>query len=154
MLPWVAGARPSSARPSVVLPLPDSPTSPSTSPRCSDRFTPSTARTDPELSPISRDSEPPRSEKCTSRSLTSTSGVSELAARGWLSGFVCNGDLLPRQRLGLLLGEVLCVPVRQVGGPALGAAAVRHPSLHRVVGLADVHRVRAARVEVAARGRL
>ncbi len=45
MLPLVAGSRPRIVRPSVVLPDPDSPTRPSTSPRRSSRSTPSTART-------------------------------------------------------------------------------------------------------------
>ena len=46
--------RDSTARQSVVLPLPDSPTSPSTSPRCSWKLTPSTAFTDPVSRPSTR----------------------------------------------------------------------------------------------------
>ena len=45
--PSVTFTSESTARDSVVLPLPDSPTSPRTSPRCSWKLTPSTALTEP-----------------------------------------------------------------------------------------------------------
>ena len=65
--PDVGGWRPSSVRPSVDLPQPDSPTMPSTSPRRHSRSTPSMART----------TRPPErwTGKCTFRSRASNSGV-------------------------------------------------------------------------------
>src|SRR5262245_15697820 len=56
-------------RPVVVLPQPDSPTSPSVSPRRSSKLTPSTARTRPEWPPKS----PPATRKCFTRFRTSRS---------------------------------------------------------------------------------
>ena len=53
----------STARESVVFPLPDSPTRPNTSPRCSVKVTPSTAFTDPVSWPSIRCKKLPRSEK-------------------------------------------------------------------------------------------
>src|SRR5476651_1426519 len=58
------------ARPTVVLPQPDSPTSPSVSPWLSANDTPSTART----SPVLRSSTPPKIGNLTFRSWTSRMG--------------------------------------------------------------------------------
>src|SRR5690348_9316776 len=123
MLPLEVGARPRSARPSVVLPDPDSPTTPSTSPRARVRFTPSTALTTRPLSPSSRDSGFPDSSKWTARS-SSSSTVVDRSGSGVdaVSGFVGNGDLLALQ--GGLLRLVELEALGEVGGPASRPVAV------------------------------
>src|SRR4051794_20341382 len=119
MLPEVAGTSPRSARPSVVLPLPDSPTRPSTSPRLRDTVTPSTAFTPRAFRPSSRENAPPWSWKWTaswsmSRTFSDRSAVTAVSS----SGFVGNGDLLPGERLELGRRYVGQQAVLQVRGPA------------------------------------
>src|SRR5262249_17740936 len=65
------------ARPVVVFPQPDSPTSPSVSPRSSVNDMPSTART----SPVRRSSRPPKTGNLTTRSFTSRMGGIALAGQ-------------------------------------------------------------------------
>src|SRR4051812_7296504 len=134
MDPCVAGTRPSRARPSVDLPLPLSPTSPTTSPRRSSRLTPSTALMVPVSRPKSRDRVPPRSSKCTERSCTSTNVLDTLGA----SGFVGNGQLLPLQWV-LATRRDLALRASE---PALDTATARALDVDRVLGRADVHRFR------------
>src|SRR5881396_1556107 len=88
--PSAAGTSPSNARPSVDLPLPLSPTSPTTSPLRSFKSTPSTAFTTPVVRPSSRASASPPSAKRTDRSRMST----RLPVGAATSGFVGNADLL------------------------------------------------------------
>ena len=71
------GSRFSNVRPTVVLPQPDSPTSPSVSPRSSVNDTPSTACTSPTL----RSNTPARTGKCLVRLRTSSSGAVMRRAR-------------------------------------------------------------------------
>ncbi len=68
--PDVGGYSPTIARPSVVLPQPDSPTTPSTSPARTSRLTPSTARS----RAISRLNGPPRTGNSTDRASAWSSG--------------------------------------------------------------------------------
>src|SRR5450631_3701339 len=96
MLPAVGRTSPSSARPNVDLPDPDSPTMPRTSPGASSKFTPSTARTLPDELPTSRATALVRNAKSTCRSLTWING----------SGFVGNGHLLAHERRAVVLSEV------------------------------------------------
>ena len=96
--PVVAGTSPSSARPSVDLPLPLSPTRPTTSPRPERQVhVRRTAFTVPVSRPNSRAKLPPRSPKCTDRSLMS------MMVSVAVSGFVGNAQLLLLQRLGAAL---------------------------------------------------
>src|SRR3954452_20377974 len=125
MEPCVAGTRPRSGRPSVDLPLPLSPTSPTTSPRRSSRLTPSTALIVPVSRPKRRERVPPRSSKCTERSRTSTRYGAALA----VSGFVCNGQLLVLEWL-LATGRDLVLRADQ---PALHAAASGTLDVDRVL---------------------
>src|SRR3954466_2225457 len=143
MLPLVACTRPSSARPRVDLPDPDSPTRPRTSPRANDRDTPSTARTVPEDRPTSRAAALARSAESTFRSEMWTSGASACAVAlppvG--SGLVGNGDLLAFERRPLRPGE------RRFAQPALRAVRLE---LRWLLGRADLHGMFAARMESAA----
>ena len=68
--PDVGSTSRSSVRAVVVLPLPDSPTSPKVSPASMSKLTSSTARTN-----VGRDEEPRRRVKCFERCRTSTSGM-------------------------------------------------------------------------------
>src|SRR4051812_14073541 len=139
--PSVAGTRPRRARPSVDLPLPLSPTSPTTSPRLSSRLTLSTALMVPVSRPNSLASVPPRSSKCTERSRTSTMVLDPLRA----SGFVDNGQLLLLQWLFPTRRNL----VLRADQPALDPAAPRTLDVHGVLACTDIHRVRTARVEAA-----
>src|SRR6185369_2522501 len=122
--PEVIGAIRRMARPSVVLPLPDSPTTPSTSPGRSANDTPSTAFTEPSERPRARSRNPPRSAKCTRRSSTSSSGpvVADppagrcVAGRSPVSGFVGKAELLPLERRRHAGGDQLVRPVQPAGG--------------------------------------
>src|SRR5688572_3852000 len=143
MLPPVAGTSPRKARPSVVLPLPDSPTSPSTSPRRRARFTPSMALTARPRRPSRRARALPCSANVTSRSWASTT------ASRLVSGFVGNRDHLLRERDPLALGEG-DEAVGHVGRPAFDPAAVGHLPRHGCASGAHLHGVRAAGVEPAA----
>ena len=78
IVPDVGGMSPTMARPSVVLPLPDSPTSPTVSAAASPREMPSTACTCPT---VRRNTVPRVIGKCTRRSRTSSSAGS-LAGAG------------------------------------------------------------------------
>src|SRR3954470_1650867 len=145
--PSAAGTRPSSARPSVDLPLPLSPTSPTTSPRRSDRSTPSTARTVPVERPNSRASASPPSSKRTERSLMSMTLSDD---SDFTSGFVGNADLLPLELLGAAGGDLRLGAVQ----PALDLAPVGRRQRDGVVVNADLHRMRAAWAEAAAGRRI
>src|SRR5215213_10364419 len=144
MEPAVAGTKPRSARPSVDLPLPLSPTTPTTSPRRSSRSTPSTALIVPMSRPNSRASVPPRSSKCTERRRTSTRLLDALRA----SGFVCNSQLLLPQWLLATRRDL----VLRADQPAFHTTTARPLDVDRVLGCADVHRLRTARVEPASIG--
>src|SRR5689334_10543280 len=107
MLPLVARTRPSRARPSVDLPDPDSPTTPSTSPGARDSETPSTARTVPDERPTSRATALVRRAKWTFRSVISTSGAvpsTVVALPASVSGLIGDPDLLPLERCPVVLG--------------------------------------------------
>ena len=71
--PAVGRSSPASTRPSVVLPQPDSPASPSVSPRAISSDTPSTART----RPFTRASTPRRMGKLTATSSSEIQGVAD-----------------------------------------------------------------------------
>src|SRR3954447_18994858 len=86
--PLVGFTRPSNARPSVDLPEPDSPTSPSTSPGARSMLTPSMARTVPDELPTRRATALLRNAQCTSRAPMEPIG----------SGFIGHRDLLPPER--------------------------------------------------------
>src|SRR5699024_6825129 len=119
------------------------PTSPSTSPRCRDGFTPSTALTVDPPPPISRPSALPRNSKWTSRSRTSINVLSpDRSASGSWSSFVGNGGLLTFQRLLTTVGDGVERPVQ----PALHRLCT---DLHRFGELrrAHRHRIWTARVE-------
>ena len=100
------------ARLTVVLPQPDSPTRPSVSPAESVRLTPSTART----APIVRRRTLLRIGKCTCRSSMARSGVRSAAARGACGARRCKD----RRRHGLLFGEVAGDGVLALDGPRGG----------------------------------
>src|ERR1043165_7108678 len=118
----------------VDLPHPDSPTTPSVSPLLTVNETPSTART----RPISRWNTIPRViGKCFSGSST-TSSSSGIGSSG-RHGHHGRGELL---RLSLA-----CVLVEVAGDPVLGVARERIG--RRLLVPADVHDVRAAKVEPA-----
>src|SRR6478736_1296101 len=140
--PSVAGTRPSSARPSVDLPLPLSPTNPTTSPGCRARLMPSTALIVPVSRPKSRARVPPRSSKYTERSRISTNG----GVAADVSGFVDNGQLLLLESL-LPAGRDLVVRTHE---PALDPTTPGTLEVDGVLGGAHVHRLRAAGVEPAA----
>src|SRR3954452_18492573 len=125
--PSAAGASPSSARPSVDLPLPLSPTSPTPSPRRSDNVTPSTARTVPVDRPKRRASASPPSWKRTDRSSISTTVGADRGDAG-ASGFVGNADLLPLELLGAARRDLRVRAVQ----PALDVTAVGGRERHRV----------------------
>src|SRR4051794_8484477 len=144
--PWVAGTSPRSARPSVDLPLPLSPTSPTTSPGRRVRSTPSTALMVPVSRPNNRARVPPRRAKCTESRLTSTRGAASWADAATVSGFVDNGQLLLVERL-LPAGRDLVLRAHQ---PALDPASAGALEVDRVLGGADLHGLGAARVEPAA----
>ena len=82
----VGSIRRSTQRAVVDLPQPDSPTSPSVSPRLTANDTPSTAWT----RPTSRDNRPPRTGKCFFRSVTRSRG-SLMRARRLPDGRPCDG---------------------------------------------------------------
>src|SRR3954453_15165521 len=151
MLPEVVGAGPSRARPRAVFPEPDSPTTPSTSPRARVRVTPSTAFTRRPLRPSRRARTPPWSWKWTA-SWSSSSTVADRSSVTVSLGFVGNSDLLPGQRraLGLLQLETL----GQVGVPARSAVSVTVVTVEGCANGAHRHGVRAAGMEMAAAGRL
>ena len=104
MLPPVTGASPSTARPSVDFPDPDSPTSPTTSPGAMSRVTPSRAFTDPAERPISRPNDDPLLAKCTDRSVSDRMGWS-VATAVVVSGFIGDRHLFPLERRALLRGQ-------------------------------------------------
>ena len=97
--PAVGSMRRRISRPTVVLPQPDSPTSPSVSPRRISKLTPSTAWT----IPIVRCRIPPRMGKCLTRSVTLTSGGSPGAGagRGAMAGWARLSDADPSDTSGL-----------------------------------------------------
>src|SRR5438067_2893 len=141
MLPLVALTKPNSARPSVDLPDPDSPTRPSTSPGASESDTPSTARTVPDERPISRAIAFVRNAKWTFRSVISTIGASAVGVvvpAPVDSGLISYRNLLPF--------EWCAVGVRQrrVVQPALGAVC---GELRRLLRGANLHRVFASWME-------
>ncbi len=94
-------------RPVVVLPEPDSPTSPRTSPGAMLRSMPSTARTAPAGRRASVSRRPPRIGKWTSRPLTRMRSVTRRprAARRWASGRRAAGGR--RSRAGLATSSAL-----------------------------------------------
>src|SRR5207302_2778826 len=85
--PAVGRSRRSSSRASVDFPQPDSPTSPSVSPRATSKLTPSTARTAPVARPKT---DPPPSGK----SLVSLTAWSTGAATGGMGSAADTADLL------------------------------------------------------------
>src|SRR3954447_4297793 len=139
--PWVAGTRPRRARPRVDLPLPLSPTSPTTSPGCSARLTPSTALIVPVSRPNRRARLPPRSWKYTERSRISTRGAVAPVA----SGFVDNRQLLLLEGTSPARWDT----VLRTHQPALDPAAPRTLEVDGVLGGAHLHRLRATGMEPA-----
>ena len=111
--PAVTGTSRVTHRPSVVLPLPDSPTSPSTSPGPTARLTPSTARTGP---------------KCLTRSTTSSTGVirrpaaagggPRLRGCGGRCAATADASSAPGARPGPAPASARCVRHTVVGGAA------------------------------------
>src|SRR5207237_294065 len=96
-LPEVTGMSWVTSRPSVDLPHPDSPTSPTVSPRCTSKLTPSTALT---LAPTP-------AGKCFTASRTRNSGASAGAGRGPTAVTVALRTGQPIHPGGVLLGELL-----------------------------------------------
>src|SRR5438105_13377994 len=96
-LPEVTGISWVTSRPSVDLPHPDSPTSPTVSPRCTSKLTPSTALT---LAPTP-------AGKCFTTSVTRRSGSSAGAGRGVSAVSVALLILQPLYDGGVLLGELI-----------------------------------------------
>src|SRR6476660_8115967 len=148
MLPELGRTSPSNARPRVDLPEPDSPTTPSTSPRARSKSTPSMACTMPDEPPRRRAAALVRSAYATRRSRTLISGSPATSSSTVVgSGFVGNSHLRSAQRLPVSDGEVIAKQ------PAVGHVT-RLAELRRLAGRADVHGVRAARVEPARGWRL
>src|SRR5690606_1266934 len=144
--PEVGRTRPSSARPSVVLPLPDSPTRPSTSPRRKVRLTPSTALTVAPAPPMSRARALVRNWKWTSTSRSSIRvSPATRSATGNASRLVDNAGLLPYQRLVAAVRYQLPRAVQPALHPLL-----THGRGAREAFPAHPHGLRAAGVEPAA----
>ena len=122
--PTVGSISRSRSRPTVVLPQPDSPTSPSVSPRRIVKLTPSTAWT----LAIVRWRTPPRIGNCLTRSRTSTSGASAGRGRRRGSAGVASGGhgsmlRLVLERLALMDGLLGAEEADRVASTAVPAAS-------------------------------
>src|SRR5947207_4023381 len=131
-----AGGTPRTMRPIVVLPQPDSPTSPSVSCSESPKLTPSTAGTE-RVRPCSAASMPARAWYCLRRSVTSSSGL----ATARLAGMEMAAHAVARRDRGQrrLLAHAAC-PNRV--GDAIAACMEAAPArdIHRVDDLAADNR--------------
>src|SRR5699024_6697215 len=119
--PSEASISPISVRPSVDLPEPDSPTTPSTSPRRRSRLTPPTALTEATSHPRPRSRNDPRSKKYAFHYRTSISASP-------ISGLLRRGDLLALERHGPALRHLAGGPVEPARDPLRPA----RPDLDRV----------------------
>src|SRR5438105_14124236 len=157
MLPAVTGIRAVISRASVDFPHPDSPTRPRVSPRLISRSTPSTARTaSPPNPPIG---------KCLYAPLMWTSTGSVAATLAGARSAACIAPHLGRRRLQLLRGFLGARALLRLLDVFLFDVPHQHPAPRDLtkrnlverrlwVDLAAVHHERAARVELAPRGRM